>query len=206
MNIPVETSARHVHLSQEHLEILFGKGHQLQMVRSLSQPGQYACVEKLTIIGSEVGGECKKIENVTILGPVREMTQVEISLTDARNLRLDVPIRESGFLKGSGCCVLKGPRGSVELNEGVIIAKRHIHMTPEDAKNLKVKNGDIVSVGVVGDPDRDVIYCDVVVRVSSTARLAMHLDTDEANATGQNKQKYGQIIAGINCIDAYNRN
>ncbi|MGL5973444.1 MAG: PduL/EutD family phosphate acyltransferase, partial [Oscillospiraceae bacterium] len=128
--ILVETSARHIHLTKEHLEILFGEGATLTHKKDLSQPGQYAAQERLTVVGTK-----KEIESVSILGPIRPETQVELSLTDARSIGIVAPIRDSGNIKGSGNCILVGPKGKVELKEGVIIAKRHIHMTPEDAKS-----------------------------------------------------------------------
>ncbi len=132
MKFVVETSARHVHVTQEDLETLFGRGHELTKKKDLSQPGQFACEEKVTIVGS------KKEMKASILGPVRPETQVELSLTDARSIGVDAPIRESGDVAGSGACKLVGPAGEVELKEGVIRAKRHIHATPEDAEKLGV--------------------------------------------------------------------
>ena len=128
MKVLVETSARHLHLSQEHLEILFGKGHELTVKKMLSQPGQFACEEKVQVIGP------KSSLKMSVLGPVRKDTQVEVSLTDARAIGVTAPIRESGDIAGSGACKLVGPAGEVELTEGVIAAKRHVHMTPEDAE------------------------------------------------------------------------
>ena len=142
MKFVVETSARHVHVTQEDLETLFGKGHELTKKKDLSQPGQFACEEKVTIVGS------KKEMKASILGPVRPETQVELSLTDARSIGVDAPIRESGDVAGSGACKLVGPAGEVELKEGVIAAKRHIHATPEDAEKLGVKDKDVVSVKI----------------------------------------------------------
>ena len=177
MNFIVETSARHVHVSQEDLETLFGKGYELTKKKDLSQPGQYACNEKVTIVGS------KKEMAASILGPVRPASQVEISLTDARSIGVDAPIRESGDVAGSGSCKLVGPCGEVELKEGVIAAKRHIHATPEDAEKLGVKDKDVVSVKIDTD-GRSLVFGDVVVRVSPKFALAMHIDTDESNAAG----------------------
>ena len=131
----VETSARHLHLSQKDLEILFGEGYQLTSKKALSQPGQFACVERVDVVGSK-----KTLSGVTILGPVRKATQVELSLTDARSIGVDAPIRESGDIAGSGACKLVGPKGEIELKEGVIAAKRHIHMTPADAEAFDVKD------------------------------------------------------------------
>ncbi|MCI9658132.1 MAG: phosphate propanoyltransferase [Lachnospiraceae bacterium] len=187
MNFIVETSARHVHVSQEDLEILFGKGYELTKKKDLSQPGQYACNEKVTIVGT------KKEMAASILGPVRPASQVEISLTDARSIGVDAPIRESGDVAGSGACKLVGPCGEVELKEGVIAAKRHIHATPEDAEKLGVKDKDVVSVKIDTD-GRSLVFGDVVVRVSPKFALAMHIDTDESNAAGCGREVYGEIV------------
>ena len=187
MNFIVETSARHVHVSQEDLETLFGKGYELTKKKDLSQPGQYACNEKVTIVGS------KKEMAASILGPVRPASQVEISLTDARSNGVDAPIRESGDVAGSGACKLVGPCGEVELKEGVIAAKRHIHATPEDAEKLGVKDKDVVSVKINTD-GRSLVFGEVVVRVSPKFALAMHIDTDESNAAGCGREVYGEIV------------
>ena len=172
----VETSARHIHLSQEHLDILFGqKGYQLTVKKMLSQPGQYACADaKIKVVGPK--GELA----ASILGPVRPSSQVELSLTDARSIGVTAPIRESGDTAGSGACKLVGPAGEVELSEGVIAAKRHIHMTPADAEECGVADKQIVKVKTNGL--RPLIFDDVVVRVNPNFALAMHIDTDEANA------------------------
>ena len=174
----VETSARHVHLSQEHLEILFGKGYELTVKKELSQPGQYACNERVTIVGAK-----KSLENVSILGPVRKETQVEVSLTDARSIGVSAPVRESGDIEGSGECTLIGPCGEVKLDKGVISAKRHIHMTTADSKVFNVVDKQNVQVVIESD-GRRLIFDDVVVRVNDTYALAMHIDTDESNAAG----------------------
>lgn len=187
MNFIVETSARHVHVSQEDLETLFGKGYELTKKKDLSQPGQYACNEKVTIVGS------KKEMAASILGPVRPASQVEISLTDARSIGVDAPVRESGDVAGSGACRLVGPCGEVELKEGVIAAKRHIHATLEDAEKLGVKDKDVVSVKIDTD-GRSLVFGDVVVRVSPKFALAMHIDTDESNAAGCGRKVYGEIV------------
>lgn len=187
MNFIVDTSARHVHVSQEDLETLFGKGYELTKKKDLSQPGQYACNEKVTIVGS------KKEMAASILGPVRPASQVEISLTDARSIGVDAPIRESGDVAGSGACKLVGPCGEVELKEGVIAAKRHIHATPEDAEKLGVKDKDVVSVKINTD-GRSLVFGEVVVRVSPKFALAMHIDTDESNAAGCGREVYGEIV------------
>lgn len=181
----VETSARHVHLSQADLETLFGEGYELTCKKELSQPGQYACNEKVTVVGSR--GE----KAMSIIGPVRKESQVEVALTDARALGLTATIRESGDIEGTGGCTIKGPKGEVTLTKGVIVAKRHIHMTPEDAKRFNVTNGEIVNVKVETD-GRSLIFGDTVVRVSDSYALAMHIDTDESNAAGG--PKTGTIV------------
>ena len=188
MKFLVETSARHVQVTQEHLEILFGKGYELTKKKDLSQPGQYACEERVTVVGPK-----KELKGVSILGPVRKATQVELSLTDARSIGVAAPVRESGDVAGSAGCKLIGPAGEVELTEGVIAAKRHIHATPADAEQLGVKNGDIVSVKVDTD-GRSLVFGDVVVRVSDSYALAMHIDTDESNAAGCGREQYGEIV------------
>ena len=184
----VETSARHVHLSQEDLETLFGEGYQLTNKKDLSQPGQFACTERVDVVGTK-----KTMPGVTILGPVRPETQVELSLTDARSIGVDTPIRESGDIAGSGACKLVGPKGEVELAQGVIAAKRHIHMTPADAEEFGVQDKDVVSVKIDSD-GRALMFGDVVVRVSPKYALAMHIDTDESNAAGVKPGMMGEVI------------
>ena len=188
MKFIVETSARHVHVTEETLKILFGEGHQLTHKKDLSQPGQIACEERVTVVGPK-----KSLERVSILGPVRKADQVELSLTDARSIGVTAPIRESGDVAGSGACKLVGPCGEVELKEGVIVAKRHIHATPEDAEALGVKDKDVVSVKIDTE-GRSLIFGDVVVRVSPKFALAMHIDTDESNAAGCGREVYGEIV------------
>ena len=186
--ILIETSARHVHVTKEHLAILFGEGHKLTNKKDLSQPGQFACEERVTVVGPK-----KSIERVSILGPARAATQVEISFTDARTLGVDAPVRESGDVAGSAGCKLIGPAGELEIAEGVIIAKRHIHFTPEDAKEFGVEDKQIVSVKIDSD-GRSLTFGDVVVRVSPKFKAAMHIDTDEANAACAFGQIYGEVI------------
>lgn len=188
MNFIVETSARHVHLSQEHLDTLFGKDYVLTRKKDLSQPGQYACEERVTVVGPK-----KELKGVSILGPVRKDTQVELSLTDARSIGVAAPVRESGDIAGSAPCKIIGPQGEIEITEGVIAAKRHIHATPEDAKALGVENGEVVNVKISTD-GRSLVFGDVVVRVSDTYALAMHIDTDESNAAGCGREVYGEIV------------
>ena len=187
MKFIVETSARHVHLSKADLETLFGEGYELTIKKMLSQPGQYACAERVDVVGPK-----KTIPGVSILGPTRNATQVEISLTDARSIGVSAPIRESGDIAGTGACKLVGPKGEVEIAEGVIAAKRHIHMTPADAEGLGVQNGEVVKVLVKSE--RTTIYDDVVVRVSPSYALAMHIDTDECNAAAAFGEVYGEIV------------
>lgn len=187
-NFIIETSARHVHVTQEHLEILFGKGYELTKKKDLSQPGQFACEERVTVVGPK-----KELAGVSILGPVRPATQVELSATDARSIGIAAPIKESGGIAGSGACKLIGPAGEVEISEGVIVAKRHIHLTPADAEELGVKDKDVVWVKVK-TPERSAVLGDVVCRVSDNYARAMHIDTDESNAIGAPRELYGEIV------------
>lgn len=184
----VETSARHMHLTQEHLEALFGKGATLTHKKDLSQPGQFACEERVTIVGPK-----RELAGVSILGPVRPATQVELSATDARSIGVDAPIRESGDIAGSGACKIVGPKGEIEISEGVIVAKRHIHLTPADAEELGVKDKEIVWVKLDTD-GRKAIFGDVVVRVSEKFARAMHIDTDESNAVSAPRSLEGEIV------------
>lgn len=185
----VETSARHVHLTEKTIEILFGAGATLTNKKELSQPGQFACEERVTLVGPK-----KSIANVIVLGPARPADQVEISFTDARTLGVSAPIRESGDVKGSAGCTLVGPCGEVTIEEGVIVAKRHIHLTPADAEAFGVEDKQIVSVKIDSD-GRNTILGDVVVRVSEKFAAAMHIDTDEANAAAAFGTVYGEILA-----------
>ncbi len=182
MKILVETSARHVHVSEADLEILFGKNYKLTPKKELSQPGQYAAEERVTVIGPK-----REIAGVSILGPTRPDTQVEISLTDARSIGINAPVRESGDVAGSPGCTLVGPAGKVELDKGVIVAKRHIHLTANDAGEFGVSDKQIVSVEMKTE-GRSAILGDVVVRVNDSYAAAMHIDTDESNAAGGPKE------------------
>ena len=186
--ILIETSARHVHVTKEHLDILFGEGYELTHKKDLSQPGQFACEERVQVIGPK-----SSFPAVSILGPVRPETQVELSAGDARAIGVKAPIRESGDLKGSAGCKIVGPKGEVELEDGVIIAKRHIHATPEDAEKYGLEDKQIVSVKV-DTPERSLIFGDVVVRVSESYALAMHIDTDESNAVLAGPGAMGEIV------------
>ena len=187
--VVVEISARHVHVSKADLETLFGKDYDLTVKKELSQPGQYACEERVRVVGTK--GE---FPAVSILGPCRNATQVELSLTDARSIGVDAPVRESGDIDGSGTCKLVGPCGEVEIACGVIAAKRHIHATTKDAEELGLENGQIVSVQIPSANGRNLTFGDVVVRVSDSYALAMHIDTDEANAAGMKPNTMGTII------------
>lgn len=183
----VETSARHVHVTREALEILFGKGFELEIKKPLSQPGQYASNQKVEVVGPKGSLKC------SILGPVRPENQVELSFTDARSIGVTAPIRESADVAGSAPCKIIGPCGEIELSEGVIIAKRHVHMTPEDAKEFEVENGEVVKVVINQPTGRKLIFDDCVIRVSTKYALAMHIDTDEANAAACSGEITGSI-------------
>ncbi len=186
--ILVEISARHIHLTQGDLEILCGPGSELKDVRPLSQPGQYVSNVRLTLVGPK-----KSFDNVVVLGPVRKASQVEVSATEARTLGLKPPIRESGDIEGSSPIIIRGPVGEISLAQGCIIAKRHIHMTPDDAKVFNVQDKDIVGVKINTD-DRSLIFGDVVIRVRHDFALSMHIDTDEGNAAGLTGETFGELI------------
>jgi putative phosphotransacetylase len=175
-NIKLEVSARHVHLSQEHVNILFGEGHELTPKKELSQPGQFACEERVTIVGPK-----KTFENVAVLGPVRPESQIEFAKSDCFALGIMGAIRESGDIEGTPGVEIKTDKGSVVLDKGLIIAKRHIHKTPEDAAEFGVQDKEIVNVKVESD-ERPLTFGEVVIRVSPKFSLAMHIDTDEGNA------------------------
>ena len=174
--VPVGVSARHIHLTQEHVEALFGEGYRLTKKKDL-MGGQYACNETVTIVGLKL----RAIENVRVLGPVRKASQMEISATDAMKLGIAAPIRESGNVEGSAPVAVVGPKGVIYLKEGCIVAMRHIHMSPADASAAGVSDGDIVSVKA--DNERGTIFNQVKIRVDSSFTLEMHIDTDEANAS-----------------------
>lgn len=177
--IPVGISNRHIHLTKEDLETLFGAGYELTHLKDLSQPGQYACKETLTIVGPSM----RAIEGVRVLGPLRKASQVEISVTDSYVLKVKPPVRESGKLDGSAPITIIGPKGIVRLNQGCIIANRHIHMSPDDAARFGVKDGDYIDVDAMSGTKRT-RWFDVQVRVHPDFRLEMHVDTDDANAVG----------------------
>ena len=185
-NIMIEVSARHLHVSRADLDVLYGAGHQLTNKKDLSQPGQFACEEKVTVVGPK--GQL----TMSILGPERPATQVEVSLTDARTLGITAPVRESGDIVGSPGVKLVGPAGEVEIKEGVMVAKRHIHFHTDDAKAFGVEDKQIVKVRFEGE--RGMVLEEVVARVSDKFALAMHIDTDEANAAGIAGTVYGELI------------
>ena len=177
-DIPVGISNRHIHLSREHVDILFGKGYELTKMKDLSQPGQFACKEQLTIVGPSM----RAIEGVRVLGPERKKSQVEISRTDSFVLKLKPPVRESGDIAGSAPVTIIGPKGIVTLNEGCIIANRHIHMSIDEGARFGVRDGEYVDVELAGE--RRSLFYDVQIRVHKDFRLEMHIDTDDANAAG----------------------
>ena len=185
--IEVEASGRHVHLTREHIDILFGEGHELTRIKDLSQPGQYACKERVMITGPK-----GSIKNVIVLGPCRKETQVEISLTDGAVLGVKAPIKQSGDLEGTLGIGISTENGCVQLDKGLMVAKRHIHIKPEDAKTFDVNDNEIVQVKVMGQ--RPLIFDDVVVRVSDSFETYMHIDYDEANACGYSKGTFAKII------------
>ena len=186
--ILVEVSARHLHLCRQDLETLFGKGAQLHERRELSQPGQYVCHERVDIAGPK-----GSLKGVSVLGPLRPATQVEVSLTDARAIGIAVPVRESGVLEGSVGCTLIGPAGKVELKQGLIAAKRHIHISPDAAAEQGVGDKDIVEVRI-STPDRSLVFGDVLVRVNPEFNTSMHIDTDEAHAAHVVGEVFAEIV------------
>lgn len=193
--IPISISARHLHLSKEHISALFGSNCQLTEYLELSQPGQFACNEVVTLEGSK-----GVIDDVRVLGPARVITQVEISRTDCYKLGIKAPVRNSGDVEGSPGIRLVGPLGSVDLKQGVIQAKRHIHLSTEEAGELSLKNGQWVMVRIGGE--RGIIFDDVLVRVSPKYRKDMHIDTDEANAAGIKSGDTGLLITSSTSVKA----
>lgn len=185
----IETSARHAHVSKADLETLFGKGYELTVKKNLLMPGEFASNEKIDVVGPK-----NTLKGVTILGPCRAATQVEISLTDARTVGISVPVRESGDVAGSAGCKLVGPCGEVELKEGVIAAKRHVHLKPATAESFGVVDKQIVCVEIK-TADRSTVFGDVVIRVRDTFEDAMHIDTDESNAAACSGETFGEIIS-----------
>lgn len=186
-NVPLGISNRHIHLSQSDLDVLFGPGYQMTNIKDLSQPGQYACKETVTIVGPKGA-----IEKVRVLGPVRKETQVEILAADGFKLGVKGEVRMSGKLDGTQGCTVVGPRGSVQLSKGVIVAQRHIHMLPEDAEAFGVSDGQIVDIKIEGV--RGGILSNVAIRATSTSKLELHLDTEEANALGLNSKSVIKIV------------
>ena len=187
MKVKIEVSARHIHLCGNDIDILFGSGYKLTCKKNLSQPGQFLSNEKVTIKNND-----RVIENVSVLGPEREESQVEISATDARNLRINAPIRESGNLKDSPGCIIMGPNGILELNHGVIVSKRHIHANIDDPITEIYKNGDECNLEIKTE-NRSLIFCQTVIRISEKFRFAAHIDTDEANSAGISGTIFGNI-------------
>lgn len=185
--IEVEASGRHIHLNREAVNQLFGEDYKLTKMKDLSQPGQFVCRERVTIIGPK-----GKLENVVILGPERKHSQVEISLTDAVSIGINVPVRESGKIENTPAITIRAERNEVKVPQGLIVAKRHIHMSPEDAVRFDVKDQETVQVHVYGK--RPLIFDDVLVRVSDRYRTVLHIDYDEANACGFYKGTLGRII------------
>lgn len=188
--VEIEASARHVHLTAQDVEVLFGKGAVLEPVRPLSQPGQYLCAQRVKLIGPK-----KTMDRVAVLGPVRGATQVELSKLDCVMLGVEAPLRESGDLAGSGSITIEGPCGLLEVKEGVIIAHNHIHVTEKDSRILNLKDGEHVAVQVYSD--RPVIFNDVIIRVSRNFSCKMHVDFDEANAAGVQGFTLGRIIRRV---------
>lgn len=185
--VEIEASGRHIHLAKNDVEKLFGKHYTLKKVKELSQPGQFVCQERLTLVGPKGA-----IHNVVVLGPEREETQVEVSLTDAQELGISVPIRDSGDIAGSASITIVGPAGVVFLKEGLIVARSHIHMTPLDAKKFNLVNGELVRVNVKSQ--RPLIFENIVIRISQKYQTRMHIDYDEANACCFQPKMYGEII------------
>ncbi len=185
--VPIALSNRHLHVSQSDLDTLFGEGYELTNVKDLSQPGQYACDEKVDIVGPK-----RTIEGVRILGPVRPFTQVEISMFDARTLGIEGVVKASGDIKGTPGAILVGPKGQVELKEGVIVAARHLHMHTDDAPKYGLKDKDIINVKA--GTERAIIFENVVVRVHPEFALDMHIDIEEGNAAGVDNGDFGQIV------------
>ncbi len=188
LKVPIETSARHIHVSEADFKKLFGERATLHYIHELSQPGQYLCQERITVVGPK-----GSFENVAILGPFRKETQIELSMTDTRKIGVPGVIRQSGHTEGTPGCTLIGPKGSLELKQGIIVAKRHIHMTPLEASRAHVKDNDEVFV-ITQSYERGLIFADVVVRVSPKFKLAMHVDTDEANAFANDDYPTGAIL------------
>ncbi|MEG0391345.1 MAG: phosphate propanoyltransferase [Anaerovoracaceae bacterium] len=185
--VKIGLSNKHLHLKQEDIEILFGKGHQLTPTKDLVQPGQFACEEKVDIVGPKA-----TLKGIRVLGPARPETQVELAMTDARSIGIKAPVRESGKLEGTPGCKLIGPAGEVELDHGVMVALRHVHLNPEQAKEAGVKDKDVVSIKLAGE--RGLIFDNVLVRAGDAHEREIHLDTDEGNAAGCGPDAVATII------------
>lgn len=185
--VPIGVSARHIHLTQEHIEILFGPGYELTKKKDL-MGGQFAANEKVTIVGTKL----RAIENIRVLGPARSQSQIEVSKTDTFRLGIKAPIRDSGNIKGSAPIAVVGTKGTIYLEEGCIIAKRHIHMSPKDALLANVEDGDIVGVSV--NNDRETVFNNVLIRIDDSFTLEMHIDADEANAANIGTDACGIIV------------
>ena len=185
--IKIEVSARHIHLKKDDFEKLFGMGFELTILKKLSQPGMFAANETVS-----VKNESFQIDSLRIVGPLRDYTQIELSKTEARKFKIDPPLRRSGDIKNSPGIIIVGPKGKVEISDGVIIAKRHIHMTPKDAEEINVKDGDLLKVKTKGE--RGLVFENVVVRIDENFAWAMHIDTDEGNATGIEECEKGKIL------------
>ena len=175
--VKIGLSNKHLHLQKEHIEILFGKGHELTPTKPLVQPGQFACEEKVDIVGPK-----NTLKGIRVLGPARPETQVEVAMTDARTLGIKAPVRESGKLEGTPGCKIVGPCGEVEIDHGVIVALRHVHLSPAQAEEAGVKDKDIVSIKIEGE--RGLVFNNVLVRSGDAHGREVHLDTDEGNAAG----------------------
>ena len=175
--VKIGLSNKHLHLQKEHIEILFGKGHELTPTKPLVQPGQFACEEKVDIVGPK-----NTLKGIRVLGPTRPETQVEVAMTDARTLGIKAPVRESGKLEGTPGCKIVGPCGEVEIDHGVIVALRHVHLSPAQAEEAGVKDKDIVSIKIEGE--RGLVFNNVLVRSGDAHEREVHLDTDEGNAAG----------------------
>lgn len=186
--LEINASNKHIHLDQDDLDKLFGKGYELTFKKALKQPGQFASEEKVQVIGPK-----GSFPGIRVLGPLRKDTQLELALTDCRQIGIDAPIRESGNVKGTPGCRLVGPKGEVELKYGVIVAKRHAHFSPEDAKEAGVENGQIVKIKIESE-ERTTIYDDVVCRVSDSCATEVHVDTDEANAAAMGGGAVCEIV------------
>lgn len=186
--LEINASNKHIHLDQDDLDKLFGRGYELTFKKALKQPGQFASEEKVQVIGPK-----GSFPGIRVLGPLRKDTQLELALTDCRQIGIDAPIRESGNVKGTPGCRLVGPKGEVELEYGVIVAKRHAHFSPEDAKEAGVENGQIVKIKIESE-ERTTIYDDVVCRVSDSCATEVHVDTDEANAAAMGGGAVCEIV------------